>query len=57
MLSVAPEPREHGHHARAGTTGPRYGQLDEIGWYRGNSDGRIHEVGGKNPNAWGLHEA
>jgi formylglycine-generating enzyme required for sulfatase activity len=39
---------------RASTTGARYGPLDEIAWYRGNSNGRIHEVGGKQPNAWGL---
>jgi sulfatase modifying factor 1 len=41
---------------RAGTTGPRYGALDAIAWYRDNSDGRPHEVGGKQPNAWGLHD-
>ena len=41
---------------RAGTTGPRYGPLDAIAWYRGNSDGRSQDVGGKQPNAWGLHD-
>ncbi|MFE3290838.1 formylglycine-generating enzyme family protein [Rhodococcus sp. NPDC059234] len=41
---------------RAGTTGPRYGPIDEIAWYRRNSDGRPHEVGAKQPNAWGLHD-
>lgn len=41
---------------RAGTTGPRYGALDAIAWYRDNSDGRPHEVAGKQPNAWGLHD-
>ena len=41
---------------RAGTSGPRYGDLEEIGWYRGNSGGRLHEVAGKLPNAWGLHD-
>ncbi|MDI9979189.1 MULTISPECIES: SUMF1/EgtB/PvdO family nonheme iron enzyme [Rhodococcus] len=41
---------------RAGTTGPRYGPLDAIAWYRGNSDGRSRDVGGKHPNAWGLHD-
>jgi len=41
---------------RAGTTGPRYGPLDDIAWYRGNSEGRIREVGGKLPNAWGLQD-
>jgi formylglycine-generating enzyme len=41
---------------RAGTTGARYGPLDDIAWHRGNSDGRIHDVGGKQPNAWGFHD-
>jgi sulfatase modifying factor 1 len=41
---------------RAGTTGPRYGALDVIAWYRDNSEGRPHEVSGKQPNAWGLHD-
>ena len=41
---------------RAGTTGPRYGPLDEVAWHRGNSDGRSHPVGGRRPNAWGLHD-
>jgi formylglycine-generating enzyme required for sulfatase activity len=41
---------------RAGTTGPRYGPLDEIAWYRANSDGRSHEVGGKRANGWGFHD-
>ncbi|RDI49661.1 formylglycine-generating enzyme family protein [Nocardia mexicana] len=41
---------------RAGTSGPRYGPLDDIAWYRGNSGGRSHEVGGKRANAFGLHD-
>jgi formylglycine-generating enzyme len=41
---------------RAGTTGPRYGDLDAIAWYRGNSGGRPHDVGRKQPNDWGLHD-
>lgn len=51
-----PTEGEWEHACRAGTTGPRYGNLDEIAWYRGNSDERPHEVGGKLPNAWGLHD-
>jgi formylglycine-generating enzyme required for sulfatase activity len=41
---------------RAGTTGARYGRLDEIAWHRGNSLERVHEVGGKQPNEWGLYD-
>ncbi|MDG4821080.1 formylglycine-generating enzyme family protein [Asanoa sp. WMMD1127] len=51
-----PTEAEWEHACRAGTTGPRYGPLDEIAWYRGNSGERIHEVGGRRPNAWGLHD-
>ncbi|HLL69662.1 MAG TPA: SUMF1/EgtB/PvdO family nonheme iron enzyme [Micromonosporaceae bacterium] len=51
-----PTEAEWEYACRAGTTGPRYGPLDEIAWYRGNSDGRLHEVGGKVPNAWGLYD-
>jgi formylglycine-generating enzyme required for sulfatase activity len=41
---------------RAGSAGPRYGALDEIAGFRGNSGGTAHGVGGKEPNAWGLHD-
>ncbi|MEV0255054.1 SUMF1/EgtB/PvdO family nonheme iron enzyme [Streptomyces sp. NPDC050732] len=51
-----PTEAEWEHACRAGTTGPHYASLDEIAWYRGNSDERLHEVGGKRPNAWGLHD-
>jgi formylglycine-generating enzyme required for sulfatase activity len=51
-----PTEAEWEHACRAGTTGPRYGQLDEIAWHRGNSHERIHDVGGKQPNAWGLYD-
>ncbi|MEV6558785.1 SUMF1/EgtB/PvdO family nonheme iron enzyme [Nocardia sp. NPDC051756] len=51
-----PTEAEWEHGCRAGSTGPRYGELDEIAWYRGNSDEHMHEVGGKRPNAWGLYD-
>lgn len=51
-----PTEAEWEHACRAGTAGPRYGHLDEIAWYRANSGGRIRAVGGKQPNAWGLHD-
>ncbi|MGC7099577.1 formylglycine-generating enzyme family protein [Amycolatopsis lurida] len=51
-----PTEAEWEHACRAGSTGPRYGPIDQIGWYRGNSGERVHEVGGKRPNAWGLYD-
>ena len=51
-----PTEAEWEHACRAGSSGPRYGDLDEIAWYEGNSDGRIHDVGEKRPNAWGLYD-
>ncbi|MGY1498360.1 formylglycine-generating enzyme family protein [Streptomyces sp. QTS52] len=51
-----PTEAEWEHACRAGTTGPQYGPLDEIAWYRDNSDERIHAVGGKRPNPWGLYD-
>jgi formylglycine-generating enzyme required for sulfatase activity len=51
-----PTEAEWEYACRAGTSGPRYGPLDDIAWYRGNSGERLHEVGGKRPNAWGLYD-
>ena len=30
--------------------------LDEVGWYCGDSDYTLHPVGQKKPNAWGLYD-
>ncbi|MGX6606599.1 formylglycine-generating enzyme family protein [Micromonosporaceae bacterium Da 78-11] len=51
-----PTEAEWEHACRAGTTGPRYGELDEIAWYRGTSAGRLHPVGELTPNPWGLYD-
>ncbi|MCD2462905.1 MULTISPECIES: SUMF1/EgtB/PvdO family nonheme iron enzyme [unclassified Streptomyces] len=51
-----PTEAEWEHACRAGTTEARYGPLDEIAWHRGNSGERLHEVGGRRPNDWGLHD-
>lgn len=41
---------------RAGTTGARYGELDAIAWWQGNSSDQTHPVKGKQPNSFGLHD-
>jgi sulfatase modifying factor 1 len=51
-----PTEAEWEHACRAGTGAARYGELDDVAWYRGNSEGRPHSVGGKQPNAWGLFD-
>lgn len=51
-----PTEAEWEHACRAGTTGPRYGPLDDIAWHRDNSEERIHEVATRRPNPWGLYD-
>jgi formylglycine-generating enzyme required for sulfatase activity len=42
--------------ARAGNSTCRYGELNEIAWHHGNSEGTTHPIGQKRPNAWGLYD-
>jgi formylglycine-generating enzyme len=51
-----PSEAEWEYAARAGTTGPRYGDLDQIAWYWKNSNFSTHPVGQKKPNAFGLYD-
>jgi formylglycine-generating enzyme required for sulfatase activity len=42
--------------SRGGIAAERYGPLDRIAWYRGNSGGATHPVRQKQPNAYGLYD-
>jgi len=51
-----PTEAEWQYACKADTGGYRYGPIDDIAWYADNSGGGVRDVGGKTPNAWGLHD-
>jgi len=51
-----PTEAEWEYACKAGSTDIRYGEIDEIAWYKGNSEGKTHEVGTKKPNDWGFFD-
>jgi formylglycine-generating enzyme required for sulfatase activity len=51
-----PRGAEWEYAARAGSTAARYGELDKIGWYGGNSNKQPQLGKQKLPNAWGLYD-
>ena len=51
-----PTDAEWQYACKATSTDYRYGEIGDIAWYYENSEGRIHEVGKKEPNNWGLYD-
>lgn len=51
-----PTEAEWEYACKAGRAGVRYGELNHIAWYKDNSAGATHDVGLKEPNAWGLYD-
>jgi formylglycine-generating enzyme required for sulfatase activity len=51
-----PTEAEWEYAARAGSTEARYGPLEEVAWYSGNSGGQTHDVAQKRANGFGLYD-
>ena len=51
-----PTEAEWEYAARGGKPGARYGELDAIAWYSKDAMGKTHDVGQKQPNAYGLYD-
>ncbi|PEB47699.1 hypothetical protein CON65_22255 [Bacillus pseudomycoides] len=51
-----PTDAEWQYACKAKSKGYRYGEIDEIAWYKDNSNEQVHEVGEKKPNEWGLYD-
>ncbi len=51
-----PTEAEWEYACKAGSTEVRYGDINEIAWYKENAKGGTHNVGEKKPNNWGLYD-
>ncbi|MCC5917858.1 MAG: SUMF1/EgtB/PvdO family nonheme iron enzyme [Cryomorphaceae bacterium] len=51
-----PTEAEWQYACQAGTKNIRYGDLNQIAWYKENANNQTREVGQKTPNNWGLYD-
>jgi formylglycine-generating enzyme required for sulfatase activity len=51
-----PTEAEWEYACKAGTTEIRYGEINNIAWYKENSEKTTHDIGLKEPNEWGLYD-
>jgi formylglycine-generating enzyme required for sulfatase activity len=51
-----PTEAEWEYAARGGSSEARYGELNAVAWWVGNSDAQVHRVAGKQPNTHGLYD-
>lgn len=51
-----PTEAEWEYACKAGTNAVRYGDINEIAWYKENSEGETQDVGQKAPNTWALYD-
>lgn len=51
-----PTEAEWEYACKSGTTEIRYGELNDVAWFKNNSSMTTHIVGQKEPNAWGLYD-
>lgn len=51
-----PTEAEWQYACQAGTKDIRHGELNEVAWFKDNSDNRTQKVGQKMPNEWGLYD-